>query len=81
MNTAITFIEYHLAENTITSDELSLMYPEWSVEKIVSKTGISKVHHAGDNECASDLAEKAVNKLLDKIEFNRDQINCLILLK
>jgi 3-oxoacyl-[acyl-carrier-protein] synthase-3 len=79
MNTAITFIEYHLAENTITSDELSLMYPEWSVEKIVSKTGISKVHHAGDNECASDLAEKAVNKLLDKIEFNRDQINCLIL--
>jgi len=56
-------IEYYLPEKELTNEELAKEYPEWSVEKIKNKTGISKRHIANENECSSDLAVQAAQKI------------------
>src|SRR4051794_569897 len=59
----IRAIEYYLPEQTVSTELLSQRFPEWSVEKIDSKTGISARHIAADRQCASDLAVEAAKKL------------------
>jgi 3-oxoacyl-[acyl-carrier-protein] synthase-3 len=60
---AIAGIEYHLAGGRLTNDDLTREYPDWSVEKIVEKTGISERRIAGTDECSSDLGFKAAVQL------------------
>ncbi len=60
---AIAGIEYHLPEKTTRTEDLSAEFPEWSVEKIDSRTGIRERHIAAADECASDLAVAAAHKL------------------
>ncbi len=63
MHARIAAIEYHLPEQTLSTADLSREFPEWSVEKIDNKTGISERHVAAPEECASDLAVAAARKL------------------
>lgn len=56
-------IEYYLPETELTNAELATAYPEWSVDKIESKTGIRSRRIAGADECSSDLAVKAAELL------------------
>lgn len=63
MHAVLRAIEYHLPENVVTTDDLSRQFPDWSVEKIDAKTGIACRHIAGTEECASDLAVAAAQKL------------------
>jgi 3-oxoacyl-[acyl-carrier-protein] synthase-3 len=65
MHAQLTAIEYYLPENVLTTADLSAEFPEWSVEKIDSKTGIQERHIAAADECASDLAVKAAQKLFE----------------
>ena len=61
----VAAIEYYLPRKIVTTQDLVDEFPEWSVEKIDSKTGIRERHIAGDDECASDLAVEAARKLFD----------------
>jgi 3-oxoacyl-[acyl-carrier-protein] synthase-3 len=63
MHAAISAIEYYLPEKVISTAELSTEFPEWSVDKIDEKTGISERHIAAPDQCASDLAVAAAQKL------------------
>jgi 3-oxoacyl-[acyl-carrier-protein] synthase III len=63
LQAAIEAIEYRLPENVLSSAQLAAEYPEWSVEKIDQKTGISERHIAAPGECSSDLAVAAAQKL------------------
>jgi len=63
MKAAIAAIEYHLPESVLGTDDLAREFPQWSVEKIESKTGIRERHIAAENECASDLGIAAARKL------------------
>jgi 3-oxoacyl-[acyl-carrier-protein] synthase-3 len=65
MHASIAAIEYHLPDAVLTSAELANFYPDWSVEKIESTTGIKTMHIAAPGECASDLAVQAARKLFD----------------
>ena len=56
-------IEYYLPENILTNEDLVKLYPEWTEEKILSKTGIDRRHVTEENEDAVDLAEAAAKKL------------------
>jgi 3-oxoacyl-[acyl-carrier-protein] synthase-3 len=60
---ALRAIEYHLPEKVVSTADLAREYPDWSVEKIEQKTGIGFRHVAGENECSSDLAVAAAEKL------------------
>jgi 3-oxoacyl-[acyl-carrier-protein] synthase-3 len=60
---AITAIDYYLPVGRLTNAQLAVEFPEWGAEKIAEKTGIQARHIAGENECSSDLAEKAAVRL------------------
>lgn len=63
MHAAIDAIEYYLPETVLSTADLAAEFPEWSVEKIDSKTGIHQRHIAASDECASDLGVKAAQRL------------------
>jgi 3-oxoacyl-[acyl-carrier-protein] synthase-3 len=63
MHAMLRAIEYHLPENIVSTTDLSREFPDWSAEKISAKTGITNRHVAAPEECASDLAVAAAQKL------------------
>lgn len=75
----ITAIEYILPAETLSNEDLAREFPEWDVDKIYSKTGINKRQIAGVDECASDLAFQACEKLFSTIELDRSEIDFIIL--
>ena len=70
---------FYLPETTLTNDELVRIYPEWTAEKILAKTGIASRHVVTESETALDLAEKAANRLFDDERINRDDVDYLLL--
>ena len=65
MSIGIRAIEYVLPQKILTNEELAQLYEDWTSEKILAKTGIASRHVVSENECASDLAERAAQKLFD----------------
>lgn len=63
MKASVRAIEYHLPARALTTEQLAVEFPDWSVEKIENKTGIKTRYIAGSGECASDLAVQAAGKL------------------
>jgi 3-oxoacyl-[acyl-carrier-protein] synthase-3 len=75
----IAAIRYHLPDHVLTNEELAEQFPEWSVDKIGSKTGIFGRHIVAEGEYTSDLAIAASKKLLDETGTAPDSIDYLIL--
>lgn len=63
MNGVIKAIEFYLPEEVLSTEQLAAQFPEWSAEKIDAKTGIVERRIAAPDECASDLAVKAAERL------------------
>ncbi len=63
MFAVVAAIEYYLPERILTNEELATAFPDWTPEKMVAKTGIVERRLAAPEECASDLAVRAANKL------------------
>ena len=63
MFAAITATEYHLPEKQVTNQQLAALHPEWTAKQILDKTGIEVRCHAAADECPSDLAFQAAQKL------------------
>ncbi len=59
----IKAISYYLPEKVLSNEDLVKEFPQWSVDKIASKIGISERHLAGNNEFVLDLAYEAGKKL------------------
>lgn len=79
MEAFIKAISYYLPEKIVTNEQLVEEFPEWSVEKIAKKVGISERHVAADNETAGDLAYKAAEKLLSENGINKECIDFVLL--
>jgi 3-oxoacyl-[acyl-carrier-protein] synthase-3 len=60
---AIKGISYQLPSQKLTNEQLAQEYPDWGMEKIFRKTGISQRHIAAPDECASDLGVAAAENL------------------
>lgn len=75
----IAAIDYYLPEGTLTNEELSRQFPEWSVEKIAAKTGIRTRHIAAPEENSSDLAAEAARKLFASHNIDPQSIDFVIL--
>lgn len=75
----IKALAYYLPEKVVTNDDLVREFPEWTVEKIASKIGVTERHIAADNETAGDLAVKAAEKLFAESDVMKDQIDFIIL--
>jgi 3-oxoacyl-[acyl-carrier-protein] synthase-3 len=74
----IQALEHHLPERRVTNDELAALYPGWSAQKILEKTGIRERRVVAEGEYASDLAVRAVEKLLERTGFDRSRIDLLM---
>ncbi len=79
MKAKIKAISYYLPERILTNAELVEAFPEWSVEKVANKIGISERHLSADNELSSDMAIKAAEKLFSEHQIDRSSIDFIIL--
>ena len=66
MKAYIDDIEYFVPSNKLSNEDLSEISPEWDVDKIFEKTGISNRFIAGKDQTAVDLAVSAATKLFEK---------------
>ena len=79
MKAYIKAISYYLPEKILTNEKLVEMFPEWTVDKISKKIGISNRHVAADDETAGDMAVKAAEKLFLEYEIDRSAIDFVLL--
>jgi 3-oxoacyl-[acyl-carrier-protein] synthase III len=79
MYSQITAITEFLPEKILSNTDLSESFPEWSVEKIASKTGIVQRHIAGEDEFTSDLATSAGKKLIEEYKIDPETIEFVLL--
>lgn len=74
----IQAISYYLPEKKLTNQRLSESFPEWSVDKISSKTGIYIRRIASENEYSSDLAIAAAERLFDENKIDRKSVDFIL---
>ena len=78
MSAYIKALDYYLPEKILTNEEIVKEFPEWSVDKIAKKVGVTCRHIAADNETALDMAVKAANNLFSNHEDLRANIDFII---
>ncbi|WP_394552738.1 3-oxoacyl-ACP synthase III family protein [Agromyces sp. MMS24-JH15] len=78
MSARIAAVDYYLPQEVLTNADLSAQFPEWSVEKIASKTGIHRRHISAADEFSSDLATAAGRKLFADHGIEPESIEYLI---
>ncbi len=61
-----------------SNDDLRRSHPEWDIDQIEDKTGIKARYVAAPGETASDLAVKAIEKLLSEHAIDRNEIDFLL---
>ena len=72
-------IAIHLPETVEDNDMYSAEFPKWNMELIYAKTGVRKRHIASPDQCASDLAVAAAEKLFGQHQIDRSTIDFLLL--
>lgn len=78
MKAFIKGISCYLPEKILSNEDLLKDFPEWSVDKVASKIGITQRHIAGENETASDMAVAAAEKLFNEFNFDRSKIDFIL---
>ena len=79
MKAYIKGIAYYLPESVLTNEELVEQFPEWTVDKISKKVGISERHVTTKDETAGDMAVKAAEKLIEEKGIDRSIIDFVLL--
>ena len=71
-------VSHHLPEKHISNEELCEFLPDITPEWIIKKTGIKRRYIIAEDENASDLAMKAINKLLENTDVTGKEIGLII---
>lgn len=79
MSAYIKAISYYLPEYVLDNSKINDEFPEWSVDKISSKTGIFKRHLSARDEFTSDMAYKAAQKLFEEYNVSPADIDFILL--
>ena len=56
-------------------------FEDGEAEKVIASTGIERRHIADKSTTAGDLCFKAAEKLIAGLEWNKDEIDCLIFVR
>ena len=75
---AIRAIEYHFPSQVVDNASLEQQFPDFPAAKIFAKTGIASRHIAAENECSSDLAFAAAEKLFACGKYDRSTVDALL---
>jgi 3-oxoacyl-[acyl-carrier-protein] synthase-3 len=79
MKTYIKAISYYLPDYNLSNAVIEHQFPEWSIDKIASKTGIDNRYIAASDETAVDMAVKAAERLFLEHKIDKGDIDFLIL--
>jgi len=74
----IAATEFFLPKAQLTNQDLAAEFSEWGVDKIFQKTGIATRHIAAKNECASDLAILAAQRLFESSGVSPSAIDYIV---
>jgi 3-oxoacyl-[acyl-carrier-protein] synthase-3 len=69
----------YLPQQVLSNEELAALYPEWSADKILAKTGIRERRIAADGETAADMACAAAESLFAQGTVARAEIDFILL--
>ena len=75
---SIKHIEYVLGEQEVSNESLINENPSWDLKNISFKTGIKKRYIVKLQQCASDLAVKAAEKLFTNSKFDKSKIDFIL---
>lgn len=78
MKAYIKAISYILPDEALTNEDLSKIFPEWNVDKISSKVGISKRFILSPNKTALDMAESAALKLFVENNIDKGSVDFIL---
>lgn len=78
-NVKISGIVSAVPENIVKNRNLDLFSNENEIEKFISVTGIEEKRHVEGNTCTSDLCYEAAEELLKRLNWNKDDIEVLIM--
>jgi len=71
-------ISYYLPSQILTNEDLVELFPEWTVEKIAAKVGISERHISAENETVTDMAVCASEALFNQNIVKRDEVDFVL---
>lgn len=75
---AVGPIAVHFPDRVESNDDLRRVQPGWDLDEIEAKTGIRQRYLAAPDECASDLAVAAAEKLFAAHQIDRSSIDYLL---
>ena len=75
----MTATHSHLPAAILGNEALAALYPDWTAEKILRKTGVRERRIAAPGETAADLAEAAASKLFAAHHIDPQSIDFLLL--
>jgi 3-oxoacyl-[acyl-carrier-protein] synthase-3 len=75
----IAAISYYLPEKVFDNENINSLFPEWTIDKVSEKTGISCRHISQNDEFSSDMAVKAANKLFAENDILPSSIDFVLL--
>jgi 3-oxoacyl-[acyl-carrier-protein] synthase-3 len=78
MKAFIKAISYYLPKLAVSNEDIVKQFPDWNVDKINKKIGISKRFNAAENETATDMAVEASIKLFEEYSYDRNNIDYLL---
>ncbi|NQU26230.1 MAG: ketoacyl-ACP synthase III [Candidatus Nealsonbacteria bacterium] len=78
MHAGILGISFYLPQRRETNEDLRRENPDWRMDELYEKSGISARHVAGDDETASDLGYNAAARLLHRSVVPPEEIDYLI---
>lgn len=78
MKAYIKAISYYLPARVVTNEELVEEFPEWTVDKIADKVGVTE-RHAADGETVTYMAVSACERLFDEHGIDRSGIDFILL--
>ena len=79
MKAFIKGISYYLPSQILSNEDLVKEFPEWSIEKIAAKIGITSRHLSAPGETAGDMAKKAAMLLFDEYSIQPSLIDFILL--
>lgn len=72
-------IEYVLATNEVTNEDLQKEFPDFDIKALEEKVGIKKRYKVNNNQTALDLAVDVCNKLFEKNHIDKETIDYVVL--
>ncbi|MDR2236279.1 MAG: ketoacyl-ACP synthase III [Chryseobacterium sp.] len=74
----IKHISTYIPGKVISNEEISAKFPDWESDKILEKIGIRNRNITDNDEFTSDIAVKALNKLVEEYSIDKSEIDYLI---